>query len=252
MVMRLLAVGLGRWRLGALLALGAAGFAPNAAAEDDAESSPDAQGTAAAQAQLAVDTPAPVLDPPPTEEAVRSDPGALLLAGKVGGIVPLNGLDPFVTGGIEVGWIFAGTEQRIAALLDVTYTAPHASGTASDPRIAGSAFGWEIAQKELILQPTFLYRYTALGPLVPFAGIGPRIYFLETVGEGSANGVKFSESQEQSTRFGAGLPLGAEYALGPGGLMAELLVEWAPLNHRVTGDVSLLSTSLFAGYRARF
>lgn len=226
-------------RLGALLALGASALAPGVAA---------AQPAADAEAQLSVDAAAPL---PPTE-ARASDSGALLLAGKVGGIVPLNGLDPFVTGGIEAGWIFAGTEQRIAALLDVSYTAPNASGSGADPRIAGETFGWEIVQKELILQPTFLYRYTALGPLVPFAGIGPRIYFLETVGEGRANGVKISRTIEQSTRFGAGLPFGAEYGLGPGGLMAELLVEWAPLNHRVTGDVSLLAASLFAGYRARF
>jgi hypothetical protein len=249
MVMRsLLARGLVTRRLGALLALGAAALVPDVAA---AQAAADDPAAGAAQAQLSVDTSAPILDPP-APEPLPGDPGALLLTGKVGGILPLNGLDPFVTGGIEVGWIFAGTKQRIAALLDVTYTAPNASGTATDPRITGETFGWDIAQKELILQPTFMYRYTALGPLVPFAGIGPRIYFLETVGEGAANGVKFSESKEQSTRFGAGLPFGAEYALGPGGLMAELLLEWAPLDHRVTGDVSLLATSLFAGYRARF
>lgn len=206
-----------------------------------------AEATAEAAATLELSAP-PVVDSP---EATRpQDSGALLLAGKVGGILPLNGLDPFVTGGVEIGWIFGGTGRRIAALLDVTYTAPHASGTATDPRLSGETFGWELRQKELILQPTFLYRLTGLGPLVPFAGIGPRIYFLETVGEGSAAGVAFSDSQEQSTKFGAGLPLGAEYALGPGGLFAELLFEWAPINHRITGDASLMGATLFAGYRA--
>jgi hypothetical protein len=33
--------------------------------------------------------------------------------------------------------------------------------------------------------------------------------------------------------------------------MAELLTEWALLDHRITGDVSLLGMTLFAGYRAR-
>jgi hypothetical protein len=223
---------------GAALALGLAAVAhatPALAAE--------------AQAEMSVDVSAPSVPSEPS--ASSGNEAAFLLAGKVGGIVPFNGLDPFVSGGIELGWIFAGTDQRICALLDVTYTAPEASGGAADPRLASGAFDWEISQKELILQPTFLYRLTGLGPIVPFAGIGPRIYLLETVSQGSSGGVTFQESKERSTKLGAGLPLGAEYELGPGGLMAELLTEWAPLDHRVTGDVSLLGMTLFLGYRAR-
>ena len=226
-------------RYGAIAALGftTLGLSPAAHAQD-------------AEAAVDVQLSAPQVSP--EQGAAHGDAaGALLLAGKVGSIVPLNGLDPFVSGGVEVGWIFAGTQQRIAALLDVTYTAPHASGSAFDDRLSGGEFGWKMVHKELIVQPTFLYRLTGLGPLVPFAGLGPRIYFLETVGEGSAAGTKFQESNEQSTKFGVGLPFGAEYALGPGGLMAEMLLEWAPIDHRITGDASLLAASLFVGYRAR-
>jgi hypothetical protein len=207
-------------------------------------------GAEDAAAGVSVDLSVPPSSVGPVPSA-NEDAAALLVAGKVGGILPLNGLDPFVSGGLELGWIFAGTHQQIAALLDVTYTAPSADGGSADARIAGGEFAWKMSQKELILQPTFLYRYTGLGPVVPFAGLGPRIYFLETVGEGSAAGVKFSETQERSTKLGAGLPLGAEYELGPGGVMAELLLEWAPLNHRISGDASLLGATLFVGYRAR-
>lgn len=198
------------------------------------------------QVDLSLDAPAPLA----TFEPAPDDPGSLLLAGKVGGILPMNGLDPFIAGGVEIGWIFGGTKRRIAALLDVTYTAPEAEGSTLDTRLAGGGFGWRITQKELILQPTFLYRLTGLGPVVPFAGLGPRIYLLETVGEGAAAGIQFKDSQERSTKLGVGLPLGVEYLLGPGGLMAELLLEWAPLNHRITGDASLLGATLFIGYRA--
>jgi hypothetical protein len=200
------------------------------------------------QPDLRVDVSAPAL---PEPGPPRPSDAALLLAGKVGGIVPFNALDPFVSGGIELGWIFAGTDQRICALLDLTYTAPHASGGAADARLASGGFEWEVSQKELILQPTFLYRLTGLGPIVPFAGIGPRIYFLETVGRGTSGGVTIQDTQESSTKFGAGLPIGAEYELGLGGIMAELLTEWVPLDHRITGDVSLIGTTLFVGYRAR-
>lgn len=181
--------------------------------------------------------------------------GAFLLAGKMGGIAPFNGLSPFVTGGIELGWIFGGTGQRIGALLDVSYTVPRADGSEQDARLSyddvSGGYTWEITQKQLALQPTFLYRLTLPGPLVPFAGIGPRIYFLETRGRGEANGEAILESREQSTKFGVGLPLGVEYTLGPGGLMAQALLEWGPLDHRITGDSSLLGATFFIGYRAR-
>ena len=193
---------------------------------------------------------------PPADSGTASDESAFLVAGKVGGIVPFNGLGPFVIGGIELGWIFSGTEQRMAALLDVSFTAPSADGNEEDARLmyddASGQYDWEITQKQLVLQPTFLYRLTGPSAFVPFAGLGPRVYFLETVSRGSANSEKILESEEQSTKFGVGLPLGVEYTLGPGGLMAQLLLEWGPLDHRITGDTSLLAANLFLGYRARF
>lgn len=178
------------------------------------------------------------------------DSSAFLAAGKFGATVPMNGLDPFVIGGVELGWVFAGTGRRIAGLLDVTYTAPHAEGSAKDARVGSGEYSWEVRQKELVLQPTFLYRLQGQSAFVPFVGIGPRIYFLETVGKGESGGSKLQETNEQSTKFGVGLPLGAEYKLGPGGLFAEALFEWGPLDHRITGDSSLLALNVFLGYRA--
>lgn len=184
------------------------------------------------------------------KKSANDDSSAFLAAGKVGAIVPFNGLDPFVAGGVELGWVFAGTNRRIAGLLDVTYTAPHAEGSESDPRVGSGEYSWEVRQKELVLQPTFLYRITSDSAFVPFVGIGPRIYFLETVGNGESGGSKLSETYERSTKLGLGLPLGAEYQLGPGGLFAEALFEWGPLDHRITGDSSLLAVNVLLGYRA--
>jgi len=185
-----------------------------------------------------------------------SSESAFLAAGKVGGIIPFNGLSPFVAGGVELGWVFAGTEQRMAALLDVSFTMPSADGSERDDRLmyddASGQYDWEITQKQLVLQPTFLYRLTGSSAFVPFVGLGPRIYFLETVSKGSANSERILESEEQSTKFGVGLPLGVEYTLGPGGLMAQALLEWGPLDHRITGDTHLLAATLYLGYRARF
>src|SRR5262249_43940111 len=123
--------------------------------------------------------------------------------------------------------------------------------TATPERVAGNTYDWELRQKELVLQPTFLYRFTWLtDAVVPFVGIGPRMYLLESVVRGSSGGQTFQDTKETSTKFGFGIPVGAELPLGPGGLMAELLFQWGPLDHRATGDTHLAAMSLFLGYRA--
>jgi hypothetical protein len=181
----------------------------------------------------------------------RDDSEAFLAAGKLGGIVSFNGLGPFLAGGLELGWIFAGTGRSVTVMLDVSYATPKGDDTAPDElgRVSG-AWQWEVTQKELTLQPTILYRLTGIGQVVPFAGIGPRIYLLETTSRGSVNGQEFGEHQEKSTKLGIGLPLGAEFTLGPGGLFAELLFQWAPIDHRITGESNLAAATLFVGYRA--
>lgn len=183
------------------------------------------------------------------------DSSAFLAAGKVGGIASFNGLGPFVHAGVELGWVFGGTGRSIVAMLDVSYTAPSTDGKASEDfapeRIPGGKYEWELVQKQLVLQPTFLYRLTSVSESVtPYAGIGPRVYLLESVTRGSSGGRKFADTTEQSTKFGFGVPLGVELALGPGGLFAEVLLQWAPLDHTITGDTHLGGATLFLGYRA--
>jgi hypothetical protein len=81
------------------------------------------------------------------------------------------------------------------------------------------------------------------------AGIGPRMYFLESVVRGDAGGEPFQDTAERSMKFGFGVPLGAEYELGPGGIFAEFLLQWAPVDHTTTGDTHLGGSSLYLGYR---
>ena len=178
---------------------------------------------------------------------------AFLLAGKVGGLLPFSELGPFVAGGIELGYVFGRTNRSIAALLDVTYSAPPATDTESAGRVPDREYEWELIEKQLVLQPTFLYRFTTLElrKVTPYVGIGPRIYMLQSVVRGSAaDGEQFGRSTEQSTKFGVGVPLGVELALGPGGVLAELLIQWGPLDDRITGDAHLASAALLLGYRA--
>ncbi len=189
-------------------------------------------------------------NPPKGGKATDDESSAFLAAGKVGAIVPFNGLHPFVAGGVELGWVFAGTKRRIGALLDVEYTAPAGDGNESDARVTSGSYKWDVRQKQLTFQPTFLYRFTSGGPLVPFVGLGPRIYFLETTGTATAGSAAMQDTHEKSTKFGVGVPLGLEYQLGPGALFLEAQLEWGPLNHRITGDTSLAAVTPLLGYRA--
>lgn len=182
------------------------------------------------------------------------DSGAVVLAGKVGGNAQFNGLSPFVVGGIELGYAF-GTKRRLVVLLDAEYTQPKADGDETEditpPRVENGSYKWELTQRQLSLQPTLLYRLAGImDVLTPYAGIGPRIFFVQTTMTGEAGGQSFPETTEQSTNFGLGIPLGVEVKAGPGGILAELSFQWAPINQKSTGESALAGLNLFLGYRA--
>ncbi|MEZ4302765.1 MAG: hypothetical protein R3B70_48025 [Polyangiaceae bacterium] len=175
--------------------------------------------------------------------------GSFLAGALVGGLAPFDGLDPFVVGTIELGYVLPFLDRSFAGLVAVSYTAPGPSGTESDPRVPGGQYRWELTQHELVIQPTLMYRYTKLGRLVPFVGIGPRIYLMKSVVKGEAGGVPIGETSEPSTQIGGGLPLGVEYQLGPGALTGELLFEIGTLEHAITGNSHTGGLSLNLGYR---
>ena len=180
--------------------------------------------------------------------------GLFLLGGKIGGIASFNGLDPFVHGALELGYVFPVLDQGLGAYLQVEYSAPSADGKVDedfDPkRVPTGSYDWEITQKELVLAPTFLFRLTSLSDsITPYAGLALRVYLLEDTVMGKAGDQAIDETKESSTKFGVGLPLGAEFALGPGGVTAELMLQWGPLKHTLTGDTHLGGASLFVGYR---
>ena len=176
---------------------------------------------------------------------------SVLLGAKVGGLVPLGGLSPFVTFGVEAGYVFPWMNGAFAGALYVDYTAPKQSGSSKDGRIGdvGGSYDWNITEKELAFMPVFLYRFTAIDSFTPYAGIGPRIYLLESTVDGSAGGATISETTEQNTEFGFGIPVGAEIPAGPGGFLAELLFHYGGLDHQATGDTNSGALSLSLGYR---
>lgn len=181
--------------------------------------------------------------------------GVVLLGGKVGGIASFNGLDPFVHGALEVGYVFPALDHSLGAYLQIEYSAPSTDGKVSEDferdRVPGGAYSWNITHKELVFAPTFLYRLTTLSKTItPYVGIGPRIYLIKNTTRGKAGDAAIDETHEESTKWGLGLPLGAEVALGPGKVIGELMFQWGPLKHTLTGDTHLGGASLLVGYRA--
>ena len=58
------------------------------------------------------------------------------------------------------------------------------------------------------------------------------------------------ETTKQSTKVGLSAPLGAEFRLGPGAVVGELVFERGPRNHVATGDgTNTLGGNLQLGYR---
>lgn len=191
-----------------------------------------------------------------------SDRGGALVGVKVGGVVPFSRLGVNAAGAIEAGWLLPWMDRRFAAVLEVSYCQPTASGSAGDPRVGGAAYDWKLTQRELVIAPTGLFRLRGFGALtglswgdrlVPYAGIGPRIYLLESRVSGSSGGQAMSTTTERATRMGVGAPLGAECALGPGSLTGELLLEWGALDTRAAGSgTSTAGLTLRLGYRMTF
>jgi len=117
-------------------------------------------------------------------------------------------------------------------------------------RVPSGGYDWKLVQKELVLQPTFLYRITSLfDSITPFVGLGLRMYLLESVSTAKAGDQTIEQTTERSTKWGGGLPIGAELALGPGSLTGEILLQWGPLKHTLTGATNLGGASVFVGYR---
>jgi opacity protein-like surface antigen len=185
--------------------------------------------------------------------APKDTPGAgnkgVFITGKVGGIVPFGGLGPNVIGGIDVGYAL---DMGLAFGVAADYAAPKKHGTETDPRIAGGSYSWHLTEQELQIMPFVMYRVKSLGSLVPYFGIGPRIYFLKSTVRSNEGTPSFQETTEQSGKIGFGVPIGLEVHAGPGAAIAELLLQYGGIDHTATGNSNTGAASLALGYRLMF
>ncbi len=190
-----------------------------------------------------------------TSSAPARDHGVVLLAPKVGVLLPygFSSLGASYLVGLEVGWALPVLKHRLAITVEGEFTAPEANGSTTDARLDASAgsYSWHLAQRELILGLTLVYRHP-VGRLVPYVGVGPRLFLLDSRVTGTAGAAAISQSSETSTKVGAGIPIGLGFHVGPGDLFAEVQLNVSGIDHRTTGQANTGSLSIAAGYRFTF
>ena len=187
--------------------------------------------------------------------ASARDRGELLLAPRAGVLLPY-GFSPLGASylvGVEIGWALPVLKHRLAVTLAGDFTAPEASGSATDARLDASAgaYSWHLSQREVIVGLSLVYRHP-LGRVTPYAGVGPRLFLLDARIDGNAGGAHIAQSREQSTQVGGGAVVGLGVRAGPGELFGELRVDASPIDHRTTGPSNTGALGIAAGYRVTF
>lgn len=179
----------------------------------------------------------------------------LVLGGKIGGNVgkPFSEFGVSYVLDLEVGYLLPVLDKSIEIFVSGQYTRPTTEGaeTAADARLPGDgALRYDIAQQEFSLTLGGLYRIpVGLDWLMPYGGLGARLYMLRTEVKGTAGGELFAPNEETQSAAGLLLLGGVDFALGPGALGAELQFGWAHVDAFVLRDTNLGALQLLVGYR---
>ncbi len=151
---------------------------------------------------------------------------------------------------LDVGVRLGG---RLSVFGAVGYSQPGVSHSQSDPRLAAGDYTTSTTQRELTLATGLVWRFLPMtGTFNVYAGLGAKVYLLETITSGSSSGQSFGENRETSTRSGATGLGGLEYRLGFGAACAELELGGSDLPHLITGDVATTAVAFTVGYRLFF
>jgi hypothetical protein len=230
--------------------------APAAAPSSRVQDDPDTDYGPKTEAQALAPPPAAVVTRPPRVKLGR---GRLMVAVRAGAALPevVSNFGPSFLVGAEVGWVLPRLPvvgEGLAVTVDFAYSQPEAGGNVDAAAPGCPGCKWNVTQHEASLGLTVLYRapFVMQGKLVPYIGIGPRLFMLDSsasVQPGSASVASFHET---SNKIGMGLPLGADYALGPGRIFLEAMFLYAPFNHNVTGSTNAGAITIEAGYRMLF
>jgi hypothetical protein len=185
-----------------------------------------------------------------TREAPSQSKLGFAAAAKVGGTFHtiFNELKPFVVVEIEVGLLLLG--RRLELDLSGGWAKPPASRSDSDDRLTGGDYSWDIDQDFLSFGLLARYRFLKTDSRFNVYGaMGPRLFLLRTAVTGKSGDESFGENRQYETRFGGGVAVGGELALGPGAILLEVGAFFGNLDGFITGDTSSSTLDVYAGYR---
>lgn len=211
----------------------------------------DAQASASAELDVgSIGTPSD--DDGESPIASRAKLG-LVLGGKVGGGIGTGPFGATPLFELEAGFALPPLERAIEIFVAAQYAQPgtDGSGAEPDPRLPDDgSFRYEISQQILTLALGGLYRLDLGNDLVmPYGGLGGRVYFLRTKIEGEAAGEPFGSNEETQADVGLVLLGGVDIFLGPGALLAELSFGYAAVDGFVLRDTDVGALNLAIGYR---
>lgn len=170
---------------------------------------------------------------------------------KAGGHFPqlMNPLGTSFDGILKLGYSPLENKQ-IQFFTELGYSQPSFTFTDTDPRLGeeGGDFTSTLTLRDLNTSLGAAYFFVPLESfLVPYAGAGLKAHFLRFEVE-AAGGSEFGRHEETATRFGGMVFGGAGLHLGPGLLLGELRVGYAPVEEVVSGVSNIGHLSVMLGY----
>jgi hypothetical protein len=191
---------------------------------------------------------------PSTHAQPPRDRGAPLVGIKLGVLLPqaFSTLNTHLLLEVEAGYLLPFARRLLGLTASFAFSSPGTSGSGlADPRVPGGSYSYSSTQQHFLLGVT-AWANLPLGRVVPYLGIGPRIYAVRTTSNGDAGGSDIYDTLETSTEVGVGIPVGVNVMLGPGRVFGEFQLLWAGIAQRSTGDSSIGSLTIGAGYRFVF
>ncbi len=183
------------------------------------------------------------------------DKGAGLIGIKIGAFLPQafqSQLDTSYFLELEGGYLLPFVNRMFGIVGSFALSTPQTRNTISDPRVPGGSYSYDQTTQQFQLGLSFVAK-VPLGRLVPYVGIGPRLFIVRTPSSGSAaDGTAIPQTTELSQEVGVGVPLGLDILLGPGRVFVELQLLYAASSQQSTGPGSFGSMTAAAGYRFVF
>jgi hypothetical protein len=223
------------------------------AAPPDSERPPDI--AAAPDDEVPVDE---VADAPSGEQTpieARANAG-VIVGGKVGGGLGVGGFGATPIFELELGFapdLGSALGRSLEFFFIGQYAQPGVNGDApkADPRFtAGAPFSYDVTQQMFSMSLGALYRFDVGSKLLmPYAGLGGRLYLLKTKVKADVMGESLGESTETRSDLGLVALGGLDVFVGPGALLGEVSFSWAPLDGYVMRATNLSTLSLAVGYR---